>query len=267
MVLSSMSALAKEKVVPVGVPARLEAINGKVAKVMLQSQVGNDITFRSVNSTRDMKVDKSKVKSLTFFPKYDADAVEKSFNEADYTSVLSTLNPVMEPYWEYMTVSNNMRSAFYMLLVSSRETGDFATVKKAADIMMKADSPDTVLKGKVNAALVALSEGDIQTAEALRKDIGSEPASLFLQACIQRAQDDPRAASRTIAKVISQHGNDMLWMPYSEMLSAQLYLDAGMTNSADVTARQVQNFYAGTQITKNADKLRSGLESTTVETE
>ncbi|MCF7817153.1 MAG: hypothetical protein K9M54_04665 [Kiritimatiellales bacterium] len=256
----------EEAAVPPGVPARLEVANGKVVKVFLQSCAGSNITFRVLNSDKDITTDPAKIKSLTFYPKYDAAATEQSFNGGDYPAVLATLAPVMEPFMDYMSVSNNMQPAFCMLLDAYRESGDWTQVRESAAVLMATGNPALVIKGQIDTALAALAAGDVSAAETLRAAVDSEAAGLYLQACIERARQEPKTAIQTATDVIAKHGNDMDWLPSTELLCTRLYLDMAMTNSADSTARQVQKLYAGTHIAKDAERLRSGLVRTTDET-
>jgi len=67
--------------------------------------------------------------------------------------------------------------------------------------------------------------------------------------------------------VVAQHKNDMKWLPPSELLGAELYLEMGRTNSAFVTARQTQKIYAGMNFGKEAEAMRSKLELLLVDSE
>ncbi|MCF7847901.1 MAG: hypothetical protein K9M45_03535 [Kiritimatiellales bacterium] len=260
--LFAIGVMAQDEVAQTGVPARLEVINGKVVKALLQQQNGSNITFQIFKSDQDITVDQSKIKSLTFYPKYDAEAVVTNFNAGDYAAVLAKLGPVMEPYRDYMAVSNNMQSALCMLVDAYRESGDFSNVWNVAETLISTGNPGLVLQGQVNLALAALADGDFQTSEKIHGEVESEAAGLYLQACMQRAQGEPKKAIKTITRVIAEHGNDVEWLAPSEWLGAQLYLDMAMTNSAANTARQVMNIYAGTHISGDAAKLYNQLQPT-----
>lgn len=265
MALAAMGAGAQEVAEQIGVPSRLEVINGKVVKVLLQQADGSNITFRVFNTTKDITVNQSKIKSLTFYPKYEPEVIQQKFNDGDYDGVVAALEPVMEPYCSYMAISNNMQSAFCLLMEAYQEQGNFPAARKFAEILLSTGNADLVLKGQVNIALVALADGDLETAETLRGEVASEAAGLYLQSCIERAQNQPKAAIQTATDVIAKHGNDMDWLPPTELLCARLYLDMAMTNSADSVARQVQKLYTGTHIAKDAERLRSGLVRADVE--
>lgn len=264
-------ASASGQVVQSGVPARLETVNNKKVNTFLQSIEGEILTFQvHKKANKDIPAPVDKIKSLTFLLKYDVAAVEQSFNEGDYSTVISTLGSVMEPCWDYMFISNNWQDAFGMLVTAHLREEDYSKVQRASEILQKSAVPDVMLQGQVYAALVALSNtttnGGVAThslvlAETLRGEVASEAAGLYLQACIERAKGQPRAASKIVAELIADHGNDMDWMPASEFLAANLYLDDGMTNSAALTARQVQSIYGGSNIASDAEKLRAKLPS------
>lgn len=254
--------------VQIGTPAEIEVSNGKKVKGFLQSLENNILTFQPNRSTRDYPAPVDKIKSLMFFPKYDAAAVEQSFNAAAYSEVITTLGPVMKPYWEYMSISNNLQTTFGMLMKAHLVEGDLDQVQSAADVLMGSHLPNLVVQGQVYAALVALSNtttnglvttNGLATAEKLHAEVDSEVAGLYLQACIEQAKGEPRKAIWTLCGVISDHGNDMDWMPASELLIANLYLDDGMTNSAANCARQVASIYGGSDMASDAEKLRASL--------
>ncbi len=251
-----------------GTPAEIEVTNGKKVKGFLQSLENDILTFQPARSSKEYPAPVDKIKGLTFFPKYDAIAVEQSFNAGEYSDVINTLGPVMRPYWEYMAISNNLQAVFGMLVRSHLANEDFDQVQRASEVLMKSPLPNLLVQGQVYSALVALSatttNGLVTTnglarAEKLRDEVESEAAGLYLQACIERAKGEPRKAIWTICGVISDHGNDLDWMPASELLAANLYLDDGMTNSAANCARQVQSIYAGSNIASDAEKLRKTL--------
>ncbi len=251
-----------------GTPAEIEVANGKKVKGFLQSLENDILTFHPNRSSKEYPAPVDKIKGLTFFPKYDAFAVEQSFNTGEYSDVIITLGPMMKPYWEYMAISNNLQSVFGMLVKSHLANEDFDQVQRAAEVLMESKLPNLLAQGQIYSALVALSatttNGLVTTnglamAEKMRDEVESEAAGLYLQACIERAKGEPRKAIWTICGIISDHGNDMDWMPASEWLAANLYLDDGMTNSAANCARQVQSIYAGSNIAIDAEKLRKTL--------
>jgi hypothetical protein len=119
----------------------------------------------------------------------------------------------------------------------------------------------------VAAALGALRAGQIQTAEAHLMSIQSPPAKLFVQACIERASKDPKSAMQTLAGLIVQYPNDPEWTAKGELLSVMLYLELGMLDAADVTARQVQVLHEGTAVAAQASALRLKIEKMKEESE
>lgn len=271
VVFSAVAVLAQEEASQSGTPAKLEAINGKQVQVFLQSQKDGIITFQPRKSTRNISVGSDKVKSLTFFLKYDEAAVDASYNAADYQAVNATLSPLMEPFWEYMIIDNNLRKVFCSLMDANRELGKFSKVREAANLLL--DSGDETLeqRGLVNLALVALAEKDIPAAEKIQGEVSSEAAALYLQASIERANEDPKSAIQTVTKIITDHANDIDWLAPSELLCAYLYMDmigsnsVITTNSALNTARQVKNIYSGTHVAADAEKFWASLGGAEIE--
>ena len=253
--------VASGQAAPSGIPAKLEVANGKTANAFLQSLKDGTLTFQTQQAATSTTAPASKIKSLTFFLKYDAESVEQSFNNADYSDVIATLGSLLEPYWEFMSISNNLQTAFGMLVQSHLENGDFTQVQRAGEILLENSSPRLFLQGQVYTALAALSDTNtFAIAEKLCGEVDSEAAGLYLKACIERAKGNPAAASQIVTDIIADHGNDMDWMPVSELLSAHLYLDAGMTNYAVSAAMQVQHIYMGaSRVAQDAAKFNAAL--------
>lgn len=271
MALVAVVAMGQTPEVQSGTPALLEAINGKQARVFLQQLEDGVLTFQPHKSTKNMTAPITKISSLTFYPKYDAEAVEQQIKSGDYSGVLSSLVPVMEPYWEYMVVDNNMRGAFCMLMDAYRKKGDFIKVREIANILLECGDPEMVQRGQVNIALVAIAENDLETAKKIRGEVTSETAGLYLQASIERVEQGPKVAMWTVTGIILNHANDVEWLGPSELLCANLYVDmlgtnsVITTNSPLLTARQVKNMYSGNSVAADAEKLWISLGGAEVE--
>jgi len=256
-----------------GTPARIAIKNGKIVNGFLQGLENGKLTFQVNKSTRDIPAPIDKIKSLTFFPKktqYDPIAVEQLFQTGDYAGVISLLDPVMKPYIDYMSISNNMLSAYTMLVTAHRKQKDFDQVRRAGEILRSSDIPDLVLQGQTYTIFAELSNvttnGLVETnslvkAEKMCNEMKSEAAKLYMQARIEQAKGNPKAGMKLVCKVIAEHGNNMDWMPSSELLSAYLYFDMGLTNSVLGTAGQVESIYAGSNISKDAEGLRVKVEA------
>ena len=259
--LVAMGAMAKEPAAQSGTPALIESINGNTAGGFLQRLENGTLTFQPRKSTRTISVSITKVKSLTFFPKYDAEAVEQQYNAGDYAAALSSLVSLMEPYEDYMVVENNLRGVFCMMIDAYRKTGNFSKVREGAQVLLESGDPGLVQRGQVNLALVAIAENDLETAKKIHSEVTSEVAGLYLQACIEQAENRPKDASWTVSGIIKDHANDIEWLGPSELLSANLYVDmistnsVITTNSALLTARQVKNIYSGSSVSADAEKL------------
>lgn len=259
--LVAMGAVAQKPDVQSGTPATLEAINGKQARVFLQRLENGKLTFQPNKSSQNITVPASKIKSLTFYPKYDAETVEQQFNAGEYSAVLSTLGPLMDSFWDYMVVDNNLRDAFCMLMDAYYKSGKFPEARKVANILLESDDPGLVQRGQANIALIAIAENDLETARKIRREVTSEAAGLYLQACIERAEQRPKVAIWTASGIILNHANDLEWLGPSELLCANLYADmlgsnpVITTNSPLHTARQVKNIYLGSSVAADAEKL------------
>lgn len=255
--LASLSAIAQQT--QPGTPAQLEVSNGKSANVFLQRIEGNTLMFQSVGSARNMPAPVGQIASLTFFPKYDAIGLERSFADADYEEVVLQYGRALAPYWAYMSISNNVQMDLLRLTRSYLKTGELEKVIEAANTLQASRHEPIRLQGQSFALQVALATNDVAAAEAVYASVESEPAKLFLGACIERAKQQPREAIKLLTQLIAEHGNELDWMPAAELLCAELYLDMEYTNSAVATARQVSRIYRGDAVAGEALLLKESL--------
>jgi hypothetical protein len=262
----AVAVTAAEEPVQPGTAAVIEAANGKKAPVFLQQLEGDRLTFQPYKVPRNRTVPVEAVKSLAFYPpEYDAEAVQQLVDRAAYEEVLSVLVPLMEPYEEYMAIENNLRELYSIMMESHFQTGDFENARREAAVMIATGEPLLVQRGQVHYALIALTQGDVETAMKLRDEIEGEAAGLYVQACIERENEKIKDAFKTISNILLYHGNDVEWMGRSELLSAHLYMDYMATNSVIttnspmLTARQTMIIYRGTSVSAEAEKLWKSL--------
>ncbi len=129
---------------------------------------------------------------------------------------------------------------------------------------------DTVPAAPVDplaAAFASIRAGQLPEAEMQLAAINNPPAKLFVQACIEQAKGDPKRAIETIAELIVLYPNDPDWTAKSELMSVALYIQLDMLDAAEVTARQIQKIYDGTDVADKATALRSQIDQFKKETE
>lgn len=100
-------------------------------------------------------------------------------------------------------------------------------------------------------------EAKILTAESRLAQISDPAARLFFRAGIERAKGEPEQALRTLSELLVLHADEERWAARSELICAQLYLELGLPEAADVTARQIQFMYEGTEQAAKAGELRA----------
>jgi hypothetical protein len=264
------AAAQKEDIQP-GTPAVLTASNGNQARVFLQGLENGKLTFQAFKATRDVTVGISKVKTLTFYVDWDMDTALQQYHAGEYEAMLSDLEPVIQPYTVYMPIDNNLRDPYAKMMEAYRKTGNNAKVREIAAVLVESDNNAFVQRSYVNLALIAIAEGEIEQAQTMMKDIDSEPAKLYLQATIERAEGRPKDAIRTVSGIIINHANDLEWLGPSELLCAYLYMDmlgpdsVITTNSPLHTARQVKNIYSGDSVSADARELWASLGGEAIE--
>lgn len=80
--------------------------------------------------------------------------------------------------------------------------------------------------------------------------------ALYQQALAEQAAGNPKQAIQTAARLLAEYWLDETWAPRAELLCATLYIQLDMFDEADVTARQIQKLYDGTDTAKLAARLR-----------
>jgi hypothetical protein len=250
-----------------GVPAKMEVITGKTVPVFLQSLADGELVFQIYKRPKNIPLgDITKVTRFDFMNDFDRDGVTQFFNAGEYQAFVdkmtTDLKPSLEEYWQYMSVENNFQTEFCNLMAAYLKLDDMPNAEMASSILRQSSNPDVRAKGTAAAIKVALAKGSIEDAEKMLESFDSEVGNLYLQACIERARQNPKAAFLLVNEIISEHPNDLQWMPQSEFLNAHLYMDIGLTNSAIQTARQVKNIYGDSNIAVEAQKLQTFLEET-----
>lgn len=104
-----------------------------------------------------------------------------------------------------------------------------------------------------------LTEAQIQEMERRVETITDPAPRLFFQANIHRAKGELEQALQMLAKLIAQHPYEKRWIVRSELLSAKLYLELGMPDAAEVTARQVEFLNQGTEAAETARLFREKI--------
>lgn len=95
------------------------------------------------------------------------------------------------------------------------------------------------------------------------KMIADPAARLFFRAGLEQVQGDPERALQTLALLLVQHANNEKWIARGDLMCAELYMELGMLDAADVTARQVQVLHEGTNEAKKATVLREKIKQET----
>ncbi len=104
-----------------------------------------------------------------------------------------------------------------------------------------------------------LTPEQIKAMEQRMETVTDPAARLFFQANIHRAKGELEQALQTLAKLNVHHAHNKKWIARSEMLCAKLYLEIGMPDQAEVTARQVQFLNEGTEVAETARLFREKI--------
>lgn len=104
-----------------------------------------------------------------------------------------------------------------------------------------------------------LTPEQIEAMEQRMHSVTDPAARLFFQANIYRAKGEQEKALQTLAKLNVHHAHNKRWIARSEMLCAKLYLELGMLDAAEVTARQVEFLNEGTEVAETARLFREKI--------
>ena len=228
----------------------------------LQGRDETTVIVRLDKATADTRVKASDIRFFRFTHRaYEPQAVQQLFDQARYSDVIAGLEPVVTPYLDYAGISNNLETAFCLLMKAYFEDGNYEKTGDLSARLMRNPNPDVQSQASVFQALAALGQGDVSAAESLLSGITSPAAKLYVQARIENAQKYPKNAIQTVVQLIAEYPNDKDWLPPAELLCAGLYYQMEMTNAALVTARQTAKLYQGTYIEQGAQALRAGIEN------
>ena len=152
-----------------------------------------------------------------------------------------------------------------LLILTLLAAAGLTGIAQEADATAIAETQEPV--SPVDAALAALDAGNIDEAEIQWLEIRHPFAKIFVQAGIAKARGSLKSALETLAGGIVKYPHDSDWIAKSELMMVVLYMESGMLDAADVTARQVEVLHAETDIAKKATELRSDIERLKKETE
>lgn len=242
----------------IGPAAVLYKTDGRAWRVFLIENRADQLIVRLEKGRANIEVPVNEVERLemTDYAAYDASQAQAAFDRAEYDKVIDMLEPAMSPVASFMSFKNNLQKDYVLLVKAYYEAGYASLAAEGAAMLMAAEDTDLQKTAKAYLMLATIAQGDLSEALALWKTVSDGAARLYGKAMMERASGKPEMAIQTVVELIAEHPNDMNWMPSAELLCAELYLEMGMPESAEVVARQVQKFYAGRNVEPEADALR-----------
>jgi tetratricopeptide (TPR) repeat protein len=244
--------------------AVLTRTDGRSFRVVLEGCDSAQLTYRLENGRESKTLPLADVRRLQIeLPKLNLKKLSTRLAAAEYSEVISSLEPVAGGAGEYMPLPNNAVSAFALLTKALLRNGDLEAARKAAEQLQAVSEPDLKEWARAVVAQSVLESGKLQQAGELIDQLSDPAARLYLTARIQRARGQSKEAMQTVIELISSHPNDLNWMPQTEYLCAQLYLDLEMPDSALETARQTAALYSGSEFRIEAQKLQQEISQLT----
>ena len=244
--------------------AKLTRADGRAWRVFLTGCTAEQLMYRLEKSPVEKTLPLSDVQSILIkLPKLDLEALRARLRAADYGGVISVLEPVVLAAGPYMAVSNNATPAFALLTKAYLRDGEPTKARDAAAQLLLSQDPGLKRSALEITAQAALEAGDLTAAKSGLEKMKDPAAKLYLTARIQRAEQQSKKAMQTVVELIASHPNNMEWMPQTETLCAELYIDLGMLESAAEVARQVEVLYPRSEFKVEAKALREKIKQLT----
>ena len=250
-----------------GLPAKMTIMNGNTADVFLQRVEGGNLVFQANRSTRDLSGPIDKIYYLQFLSKLDGELLVNLYSSADYAGMIQNidqgLNSKTDEYWQFMSINNNYKKVFLMLMESYFEVGNYEQAAAAGAGFAQNEEDDVAAdKGRAMLIRLALMQDQIEEAEKRLEEVVTPSAKLYLTACIQQKKGEYKESIWSVSDLLEQYANDLDWVPQAELLNAvsyRLLADDEVVpymDSAISTARQVKNIHVDSSCAGEAKQLQ-----------
>ena len=244
----------------VGLPALLQAPNGKKVRVFVQEADTRILQFNAPRSTTIMRAPVAKVEELTFILDEDLLEIEARFGRESGAEARDELESFLSVYTPYMVIKNNLYPLFFKLIELELLEGNYAQAGVYAAYLLDCSAhSDIQLKGQRYALLSALKAKNLNEARKHLEAADVPVAEQYFQAAHTLHKGEPEAAMQEVIEIIIEHANEVEWLAPTEFLAAEIYLELGMTNSARQTADQVATMYEGSEVAWAASVLEERL--------
>ena len=243
-----------------GLPALLQAPNGKKVRVFIQEADDRVLQFNAPKSTTIMRAPIAKVQEVTFILDEDVVEIEARFGRDSGEQARAELERLLTPYVPFMSLKNNLYPLFFKQIELELLEGRYAQAGLYAEYLLgcRAHS-DIQLKGQRYALISALKAKNFKEAAKHIEAADAPVAEQYFKAAHTLHQGEPKEAMQEVIEIIIEHANEVEWLAPTEFLAAEIYLELGMTNSARKTADQVANMYEGSEIALAASLLEERL--------
>ena len=253
------SGLAEENI-----PATLTRMDGRAWRVFLHACDANQLTYQLEKSPVSKTMLVSDVKSLKIkLPKLNMDELHAQLVATGYAEVIAVLEPAVLTTGSYMIIPNNAEEAFALLTKAYLRNGDVSKARATAGYLLAVQNPALKRIARAVAAQAALEETDMNAVKQFLAQMEDPVAKLYLTALIERSEHRSKEAMQTVVELIASYPNNLEWMPQTEYLCAELYLDLEMPESAAEVAHQVEVLYPGSEFRLEARALSAKIKQLT----
>lgn len=262
------------------------AVSLKATLIMLSDKswegtiVGRDggdwVEFSTGKPPRLIRLGANTIKEIIFEVNIDTEKLAEMIENREYERAITTLDHAISSFVEFNDLPANLTKYRALLMELHYKTRNF---DKSVEISSKilADDQDPVLqeRSRICQALALIDGGRLSEAEAVLATYGwdqelskdTSPQKLYITAKLMVMKKDYVNAIEVVAKVIAFNSQDPDWMQPAELLSAEIYTELGMFDSAEEVIRQISLLYKNTNEDDLAQKLLIRIEMLRAEKE
>ncbi|MEN7972416.1 MAG: hypothetical protein ABFR47_01135 [Verrucomicrobiota bacterium] len=243
--------------------------NGRSWKGKLVGRDGDWIEFSTGTSAQPIRLGASTIKQLNFNVNVDSEKVMTMMNNRQFERVIISLSKVIDEYSEYSDIPSNLSKYNALLMELYYRTGKYeeslAISRKLAE---DGRNRDRQAKARVYQILALIDSGKMDEATVLQAKYGwdketssdTAPEELYIKAKLLLLNKEYSKAMELVAKVIVFHSHSPDWIQLAEILSAEIYIELGLYDSADEVCRQIMVLYKNTPEFDQAKLLKVKIE-------
>lgn len=250
-------------------PAELVMGNGRSWKGQIVSRDGDWIEFKTGTAAAPIRIGAGTIKELRFVVEVNAEKISEMMENLEFKRVIDSLSRTLDPFIEYSDIPSNLTQYNSLLMELYYQTKQYdESLAISSKISGDDRNPTLQAKARVYRALALIDSGNSAEVKSLLSEYGwdqessadAAPEELYIKAKLMVMNGEYSKAMENVAKVIVFHSHDPDWLQPAEMLSAEVYTELGLYDSAEEVCRQILILYKNTPEFDKAKQLRVKIE-------